>query len=61
MNLLINAIKILTVLFLFIGCAKQDEIPTPDSINYLALGDSYTIGQGVEEAERWPNQLRQKL
>lgn len=28
------------------------------SISYLALGDSYTIGQGVASpAERWPNQL----
>lgn len=26
--------------------------------NYLALGDSYTIGQGVSEAERYPNQTR---
>ena len=24
---------------------------------FLALGDSYTIGEGVAEAERWPNQL----
>lgn len=24
---------------------------------YLALGDSYTVGQGVEPAERWPDQL----
>lgn len=24
---------------------------------YLALGDSYTIGEGVEDHERWPNQL----
>lgn len=24
---------------------------------YLALGDSYTIGESVSEAERWPNQL----
>jgi len=27
------------------------------NIRYLALGDSYTIGESVEEAERWPNQL----
>jgi lysophospholipase L1-like esterase len=26
-------------------------------IRYLALGDSYTIGEGVSEAERWPVQL----
>jgi len=24
---------------------------------YLALGDSYTIGESVSESERWPNQL----
>ena len=24
---------------------------------FLALGDSYTIGEGVADAERWPNQL----
>lgn len=28
---------------------------------YLALGDSYTIGQGVAEHKRWPNQLKTKL
>ena len=26
-------------------------------IRYLALGDSYTIGESAEEFERWPNQL----
>jgi len=26
-------------------------------IRYLALGDSYTIGESVESGERWPNQL----
>ena len=28
---------------------------------YLALGDSYTIGEGVRENERWPVQLAKKL
>lgn len=25
---------------------------------FLALGDSYTIGEAVEESQRWPNQLK---
>lgn len=33
----------------------------PQSFSYLALGDSYTIGQGVAEEERWPIQLQAKL
>jgi lysophospholipase L1-like esterase len=28
---------------------------------YLALGDSYTIGEGVDVSERWPMQLAQRL
>ncbi|MBA3758682.1 SGNH/GDSL hydrolase family protein [Candidatus Saccharibacteria bacterium] len=31
------------------------------NIVYLPLGDSYTIGQGVSESERWPNQLASEL
>lgn len=30
---------------------------TTDSITYLALGDSYTIGQSVSQAESYPYQL----
>jgi lysophospholipase L1-like esterase len=30
-------------------------------LNYLALGDSYTIGEGVAEESRWPMQLAQAL
>ena len=41
-------------------------IPTPTTplaktINYLALGDSYTIGQNVCETCRFPEQLKSKL
>lgn len=30
-------------------------------MRFLALGDSYTIGEGVSEDERWPNQLVARL
>jgi lysophospholipase L1-like esterase len=32
-----------------------------DSTSYLALGDSYTIGEGVAEGDRWPAQLARAL
>jgi lysophospholipase L1-like esterase len=31
------------------------------SARFLALGDSYTIGEGVDAADRWPQQLVGKL
>jgi lysophospholipase L1-like esterase len=31
------------------------------SIKFLALGDSYTIGESVQEADRWPEQLAAEL
>lgn len=34
---------------------------TPAGTRYLALGDSYTIGESVPEAERFPNQLASEL
>ena len=30
-------------------------------LRYLALGDSYTIGEGVDAAQRWPTQLAREL
>lgn len=51
------------------GCTKKvSEIQNPaddpneeNVINYLALGDSYTIGEGVDESLRWPIQLGSRL
>lgn len=33
----------------------------PDSLSYLALGDSYTIGERVDSSLRWPVQLARQL
>ena len=36
-------------------------VPSTQTIRYLALGDSYTIGESVAENERWPKQLAAML
>ena len=43
-------------LFLFFSC--KDEIPKQ---TFIALGDSYTIGESVGQNERWPEQLTLEL
>ena len=35
----------------------SQELIIRQPVRFLALGDSYTIGQSVQEAERWPHQL----
>lgn len=36
---------------------KSPHMSNTNSIRYLPLGDSYTIGESVSEQDRWPNQL----
>jgi lysophospholipase L1-like esterase len=52
----------LILIFLTFGCKSNtlpyDSLPT---FTYLALGDSYTIGEGVAEDERFPIQLQDSL
>ncbi len=46
---------------LLLGCATHSPMTTSPAvagtISYLALGDSYTIGEGAAVADRWPEQL----
>lgn len=58
----------LTLAFLALilaGCsaslARSPGTPAGQNIRFLALGDSYTIGQSVDEAQRWPVQLSKLL
>lgn len=58
--------KILLLIILVLlstGCRTAPETPVTEEMNYsyLALGDSYTIGESVEENERWPVQLVYQL
>jgi acyl-CoA thioesterase I len=46
------------------GCdsiGRRDPIWHPETVRFVALGDSYTIGTSVSETERWPNQLVARL
>jgi lysophospholipase L1-like esterase len=50
-------------LFCLAGCDRHANQTTPVSsgARFLALGDSYTIGESVSESARWPVQLAKLL
>ncbi|AMQ56721.1 SGNH/GDSL hydrolase family protein [Algoriphagus sanaruensis] len=56
----ISLISFISSLFLVTLCNPEEPMELK-TINYLALGDSYTIGEGVEEKDRYPNQLVDKM
>ena len=39
----------------------MEIVPDTISVTYLALGDSYTVGEGIDESARWPVQLARGL
>lgn len=56
----------LAILLLIGACTGSNEITQPPedddkALSFLALGDSYTIGQGINAEGRWPNQLSDSL
>jgi lysophospholipase L1-like esterase len=66
MKLLANFTWCAFVIFIGCRCSQGDTIPyynvgSPKQINYLALGDSYTIGQSVCTTCRFPEQLKARL
>jgi lysophospholipase L1-like esterase len=54
-----RALEVALVLLLA-GCAHAKP-PATARMSYLALGDSYTIGEGVAAKDRWPVQLARML
>jgi lysophospholipase L1-like esterase len=56
--------KIALYAFVFVCFSCQNKAENQSElapIKYLALGDSYTIGQSVEKNKSWPIQLAEKL
>lgn len=55
------------LLLMLIASCKENDAPAnvtvveEDPLRYLALGDSYTIGESVDPDERWPVQLAERL
>lgn len=52
---------ILLLLLFFAGEVVAQNVVVKSPVLFLALGDSYTIGQGVDEKDRWPVQLEKEL
>ena len=62
-NLFFMKFFTLSVIPLLVCCGfpKSTAMNDQASLTFLALGDSYTIGEAVEENERWPVQLSARL
>ena len=64
---ILSGLAFILLVLVIMSCKNKDQVvenidnESHESIRYLALGDSYTIGQGMEEAFRWPNQLGDSL
>jgi len=58
------AILLTTAVMLSLPVAAQAQVARSDNegvLRFLALGDSYTIGEKVDSADRWPVQLAAML
>ena len=56
----------LVICLLFLSCSVENSMPinqntVSENYKYLALGDSYTIGQSVCETCRFPVQLKDSI
>jgi lysophospholipase L1-like esterase len=54
-------IRALVAALLLASCTSMNEPDADSKGRYLALGDSYTIGESVPAADRFPHQLAREL
>ena len=60
---------IFILIFIFLVYSSSSNHPnisnnariTDNSIRFIPIGDSYTIGMGVKQSDRWPNRLIRNL
>ena len=52
---------VMKVYFVLLAVLFSITTMAQKKLKYLALGDSYTIGESVEESQRWPVQLVQRF
>ena len=57
MSTLVQKYYLLCAALFFSWVLQASELHVDPPSSFLALGDSYTIGESVEVAMRWPNQL----
>ncbi|MBL8107866.1 MAG: hypothetical protein JNJ72_20025, partial [Anaerolineales bacterium] len=53
--------RLISVLLLVLPFSVYSQNPMIEPMKFLALGDSYTIGESVPENERWPVQLAKAM
>jgi lysophospholipase L1-like esterase len=54
-------LPLITLILTLTGSVMAQSINKQEKITMLALGDSYTIGESVDDNQRWPVQLISKL
>ncbi|HOX83936.1 MAG TPA: SGNH/GDSL hydrolase family protein [Chryseolinea sp.] len=56
-----NLIKLSFFLLLLSTTIMAQDLKIKDRVKFLALGDSYTIGESVDAKDRWPVQIIESL
>jgi len=57
-----KTLALILLTFFAVGAGAREETDkTADTVRYVAIGDSYTIGEGAKKEEAWPSVLTKHL